>query len=96
MSRLFQEAVSIDRAYFPSRAKPFKWQRVRSAFCAAATLLSSPFQADSTGACSARQYEKLTCHGCEPIAFIAFKWSVASSALCPPDKKTIPGTAAGA
>src|SRR5262249_54562284 len=38
---------------------------------------------------------KLTCHGWGPMAFIALRCSVALSALWPPDKNAIPGTAAG-
>src|SRR5215475_6376744 len=61
----------------------------------AGTLAASPFHAFDAGSCKARAYEKLTCHGWGPMAFIALRCSVALSALWPPDKNAIPGTAAG-
>ena len=56
---------------------------------------SSPTHAFSAGACSARPYENESSHGCGPRAFIALRCAVASSSDWPPERKTIPGTAAG-
>lgn len=62
--RLDNQAIcSIVRAYFAARAKPFSRHRSANARCAAAALLSCPRHAASTGACSARPYEKLTSQG---------------------------------
>src|SRR2546429_4441642 len=49
----------------------------------------------SAGACSARPYENESCQGCGPLAFIALRCAVASSSDWPPERNTIPGTAAG-
>ena len=54
-----------------------------------------PCPGSQAGACSTRRNEKDTCQGCGPRAFMALKWAVASSADCPPDRKAMPGTAAG-
>jgi len=43
----------------------------------------------STLFCSARAYEKDTCHGLGDW-FIAFRFSVASSSDCPPDRNMMP------
>ena len=55
-----------------------------------------PPHARIAGSCSARAYENERIHGLAPaIAFIALRFAVASSGLCPPDRKLIVGTAAG-
>ena len=46
-------------------------------------------------ACSARPYENDSCHGCGPFLLIASRFAVASSSPWPPDRNTMPGTAAG-
>ena len=79
----------------PERARPFIFARCRYAAWPAATFASSPAHAFSAGAWSARPYENDSSHGCGPIAFIAFRCAVASSSVCPPERNTIPGTAAG-
>ena len=58
-------------------------------------LVGSPAQVVSAAACRPRPYEKLISHGCGPIRFMMFSRLVASSSLWPPDRKTMPGTAAG-
>ena len=43
-----------------------------------------------------KAYEKLKTHGSfSACAFIAFRLAVATASLCPPERKKIPGTAAG-
>ena len=70
---------------------------LRSSACAALTLSAFPCQAWSTEACRARPYEKVSAQGrfMSPTLLMAFRWTVASSSLCPPDRKVMPGTAAG-
>src|SRR5206468_3297072 len=53
------------------------------------------FHALSTGACNARPKEKLSSHGRPLKRFIALRCSVACRSVCPPERKTRPGTAAG-
>ena len=89
-------SLSISRAYRPYRAAPLSLARWHSARCAASVLAGSPRQALRGASCRARPYEKLSCHGASVArAFIALNRSVACSEVCPPERKTIPGTAAG-
>ena len=66
----------------------------RTPACAASTFAASPTHACSADCCSARPYEKDSGHG-PPTWLIAFRFSVASTSDWPPERKTIPGTAAG-
>ena len=77
------------------RAALFILARWWNARWAASAFSGLPRQAFCTGAWSARPKEKESCHGCGPRAFIAFRCTVASSSDWPPERKTIPGTAAG-
>ena len=90
------------RPFAPGRASTTRSARGRSSSrgagtpaCPAGRSSASPPHAFSAGACSARPYENDSSHGCGPIAFIAFRCAVASSSVWPPERKTIPGTAAG-
>ena len=56
---------------------------------------ADPPHAASAGAWSARPYENESTHGCGPRELIAFRFSLACSSDWPPERKTIPGTAAG-
>src|SRR6266702_7042689 len=88
-------AVSMSSVYLPKRALLLHQARWWNACCASATFAESPFQALSTGACKARPKEKLNCHGRSLRRFIALRCSVACRSVCPPERKTRPGTAAG-
>src|SRR5206468_3979515 len=64
--------------------------------CPSSTRVGSPPHAVRGAACSARAKEKLRGHGAASgRRFIALRWAVASSSDCPPERNTIPGTAAG-
>ena len=58
-------------------------------------LAAEPFQISRAGDWSARPNEKLNFQGTSPDSQMAFNRCVAASALCPPERNTIPGTAAG-
>ena len=70
-----------------------------SAACAAGTLASAPTHAFRHDVCSALPYENESVHGfffiSDPPLFMRSRCAVASSSLCPPERKRIPGTAAG-
>ena len=81
--------------YEPERAALFIAARWENARWPASTFAASPRQACNEGPWSARPKENESSHGCGPVAFSALRFAVASSSDCPPDRKTIPGTAAG-
>ncbi|URE32384.1 Glycosyl transferase family 2 [Musa troglodytarum] len=82
--------------YVPSVASEFALHLARNAVLAFCTFSSLPAHALSVLCCRARPNEKDSDHGFFPFSlFIAFRFRVASSSLCPPERKTIAGTAAG-
>lgn len=88
-------AFSDSAEYFPCKARLLHLARRWSAACAGARLAADPFHVFRAASCSARPKEKLNVHGTTPAAQMAFNRSVAATSLCPPERKTIPGTAAG-
>ena len=88
---------SIAGVYSPRRAATLHWARCTRAFCAAATLASSPCQICMAGSWIARANENANPQGIRPLnrAFIALSRADASSPDWPPERNATPGTAAG-
>merc|ERR1711918_175315 len=85
--------------YTPLHASKLALERASRAACAAGTFSSLPIHVTMHVFCSALPYEKETCHGLD-VLFIALRLSVAvsslsSSSLVSPDRKKMPGMAAG-
>src|SRR5438132_12833974 len=91
-------SFSIAGEYLPSVAADVSFARCRKARCALETLAGFPDQAFCGAACRPRPYEKDNVHGARTFAayrLIASRLIVASSSDWPPERNTIPGTAAG-
>src|ERR1035438_2490013 len=95
LTPVYSVALSACFEYSPRTARPLHLARWWRAAWEAATLSGEPFQILSAGAWSARPKEKLNLQGASPARQMAFNRSVATSSVCPPERNTIPGTAAG-
>jgi len=90
------DTLQLDKAGIETGVRGAIFARRYRVLCAAGTLAASPFQVFKAGCCSARAYENVSGHGKSlPRLCMAFKWAVASSLVCPPDRNTTPATAAG-
>merc|ERR1712196_170468 len=92
----------VPGVYSPLTAAVFAAQRFLSAVWAAALFSALPSQVTMAVFCKALPYEKERCHGSLPlyILFMVLRLMVADSSLSTskgvaPDKKKMPGIAAG-
>ena len=100
--RRIGRTASVGRSRLPCRRCTSRRGRRRSAWPGGGTQPGRrrrwrprPSTPSAPRAWSARPYENDSCHGCGPSLFIASRCAVASSSLWPPERNTMPGTAAG-
>mmetsp|Transcript_2008 Transcript_2008/g.5275 ORF Transcript_2008/g.5275 Transcript_2008/m.5275 type:complete len:315 (-) Transcript_2008:556-1500(-) len=93
-------ATGCTPAYSPLLAAEFAAATAASSACASRARAGSLAHSSSTECCSARPYENDSDHGQDvpgvhAAALMAFRFTVASSSLCPPLRNMTPGMAAG-
>ena len=88
-------ARSRSRRVLAERAALFIFARCREGLPAASRRSGRPSTPAARRPGSARPYEKRAPTGAGPCLFIASRFAVASSSHWPPDRNTMPGTAAG-